>query len=222
MTTTPLTDPAPGGLSIALAGVPVVAILRASSGERLPEVCKVLYASGVRVLEFTLTTDSALGALTRTRDLLPADAVLGVGSVRTNEQVAVCADAGAEFLVSPVNTPALVEEARRRQLPYLAGALSPSEIHSAWADGAAAVKLFPAGPVGGPAYLRAVRGPLPNIPLVPTGGIDIEEVGTYLMAGATAVGLGGALQGDAANPGGDLDALAERARRAVASAQVGS
>lgn len=214
-TTTPRADLHADALRAALSAAPVVAILRARSAERLPEVCEALAAGGIRVLELTLTTSGALAALTRLRDRLP-DVLLGAGSVCTTEQVDACAEAGAQFLVSPISDPALTERARHHRLPHVPGALTPTEIQAAWAGGAATVKVFPAGPVGGTSYLRAVRGPLPDVPLLPTGGIDIDEVGDYLATGAAAVGLGGTLQGSAADPGGDLEALAERARRAVA------
>jgi 2-dehydro-3-deoxyphosphogluconate aldolase/(4S)-4-hydroxy-2-oxoglutarate aldolase len=99
--------------------------------------------------------------------------------------------------------------------------LTPTEVAAAWAAGATAVKVFPVSAVGGPAYLKAVRAPLPEVPLVPTGGVGIDDIGAYLAAGAVAVGIGSPLVGDAGDPGGDLAALAERARRAVAGARVG-
>jgi 2-dehydro-3-deoxyphosphogluconate aldolase / (4S)-4-hydroxy-2-oxoglutarate aldolase len=98
------------------------------------------------------------------------------------------------------------------------GGLTPTEVAAAWAAGATAVKVFPVSAVGGPAYVKAVRAPLPEVPLVPTGGIGVDDIGAYLAAGAAAVGLGSPLLGDAGEPGGDLDALADRARRAVAAA----
>jgi 2-dehydro-3-deoxyphosphogluconate aldolase/(4S)-4-hydroxy-2-oxoglutarate aldolase len=205
-----------------LSAPPIVAILRADSARRLPDACEVLYGAGIRVLEFTFTTPGVLDALRRTRDRLPADAILGTGSVRTAEHVDGSADAGVDFMVSPITVPDLIARARRRGVPYLPGAVTPTEIHTAWTAGAAAVKISPCGPIGGPAYVRAVRAPMPDIPLMPTGGIGIDEVGAYLAAGALAVGLGGSFQGDAAEPGGDLDALAERARRALRSAGTAS
>jgi 2-dehydro-3-deoxyphosphogluconate aldolase / (4S)-4-hydroxy-2-oxoglutarate aldolase len=205
-----------------LAAPPIVAILRAGSARRLPEVCEVLYGAGIRVLEFTFTTPGALDALQRTRDRLPADAALGTGSVLTAEHVDASADAGVDFMVSPITVPELLERAALRGVPYLPGAVTPTEIHTAWTGGAAAVKISPCGPIGGPAYVRAVRAPMPDVPLMPTGGIDVDEVGAYLAAGALAVGLGGSFQGDAAEPGGDLDALAQRARRALRSAGTAS
>jgi 2-dehydro-3-deoxyphosphogluconate aldolase/(4S)-4-hydroxy-2-oxoglutarate aldolase len=111
----------------------------------------------------------------------------------------------------------VVEAARRLSVPVIPGALTPSEILATWESGVTAVKVFPAAPVGGPAYLAALRGPLPQVPLVPTGGIEIDDTRAYLDAGALAVGLGGPLVGDACQ-GGSLDALRERAERLVAAA----
>lgn len=213
MTTTRTAD-----LLVRLADPPVVAVLRASSAQRLPAVCEVLYGAGVRVLEFTFTTPGALDALHAVRRLLPADAVLGTGTVTTPAHVDASADAGADFAVSPVTLPALLERARQRDLPYVPGAVTPTEVLTGWDGGAAVVKISPCGPIGGPAYLRGLRAPLPEVPFMPSGGIDVDEVGDYLAAGALTVGLGGSFQGDAADPGGDLDALAERARRALRSA----
>jgi 2-dehydro-3-deoxyphosphogluconate aldolase / (4S)-4-hydroxy-2-oxoglutarate aldolase len=103
-------------------------------------------------------------------------------------------------------------------VPVVPGALTPSEVAAAWAAGAAAVKVFPVSAVGGPAYLKAVLAPLPEVPLVPTGGVGIDDIAAYLAAGAVAVGIGSPLLGDAGEAGGDLDGLRDRARRAAAAA----
>src|SRR5512133_4105272 len=108
-----------------------------------------------------------------------------------------------------------------RGVPVVPGALTPTEVAAAWAAGATAVKVFPVSAVGGPAYLKAVRAPLPEVALVPTGGVGVGDIGAYLAAGAVAVGIGSPLLGDAGDPGGDLDGLAERARLAVAGARTG-
>jgi 2-dehydro-3-deoxyphosphogluconate aldolase/(4S)-4-hydroxy-2-oxoglutarate aldolase len=141
--------------------------------------------------------------------------VLGAGTVLTPEQADAAVDAGATYLVSPVVDLEVIEAARRRGVAALPGALTPTEILRAWRAGAAAVKLFPAS-LGGPGYLRAVKAPLPEVPLVPTGGVGLEEIGGYLRAGALAVGLGGPLVGDAGE-GGSLEALRRRAATALAA-----
>jgi 2-dehydro-3-deoxyphosphogluconate aldolase/(4S)-4-hydroxy-2-oxoglutarate aldolase len=139
-----------------------------------------------------------------------------MGTVLTAEEVDRAVDAGAQFVVSPSVVPEVIEAAARHGIASYPGAFTPTEIHTAWTAGASAVKLFPGGALG-PSYLKAVRAPLPDIPLIPTGGVDVSTVGDWLDAGAVAVGLGGPLIGDALRPGGDLDALAERARAVCAA-----
>ena len=200
-----------------LAAVPVVAILRAADAGRFLQVGRVLYEAGVRAVEVTLTSAGALEAFGRLREELPGDALLGVGTVRSVADAEAAVGAGAAYLVAPDFRPEVVAWAVERGVPAVPGALTPTEIAAAWAAGATAVKLFPVSAAGGPAYLKAVRAPLPEVPLVPTGGVGLGEIGAYLGAGAAAVGIGAPLLGDAGDPGGDLDALAGRARRAVAA-----
>jgi 2-dehydro-3-deoxyphosphogluconate aldolase / (4S)-4-hydroxy-2-oxoglutarate aldolase len=201
-----------------LAAVPVVAILRAADAGRFLEVGRVLYEGGVRAIEVALTSEGALAAFGRLREELPGDALLGVGTVRSAGDAERAVDAGAAYLVAPDLRPEMVGFAVGRGIPVVPGALTPTEVAAAWAAGATAVKVFPVSAVGGPGYVKAVRAPLPEVPLVPTGGVGIDDIGAYLAAGAAAVGLGSPLLGDAGDPGGDLGALADRARRAVAAA----
>jgi 2-dehydro-3-deoxyphosphogluconate aldolase/(4S)-4-hydroxy-2-oxoglutarate aldolase len=201
-----------------LGAVPVLAILRAGDAGRFLEVGRVLYAGGVRAIEVTLTSRGALEAFGGLREELAGDAVLGVGTVRSVGDAELAVAAGAAYLVSPDFRPEVVAWAVERRVPVVPGALTPTEVAAAWAAGATAVKVFPVSAVGGPAYVKAVRAPLPEVPLVPTGGVGIDDIGAYLAAGAVAVGIGAPLLGDAGDPGGDLDGLAGRARRAVAAA----
>jgi 2-dehydro-3-deoxyphosphogluconate aldolase / (4S)-4-hydroxy-2-oxoglutarate aldolase len=201
-----------------LAVVPLVAILRAAGAGRFLEVGRVLYEAGVRGIEVTLTSEGALEAFGRLREELPGDALLGVGTVRSVADAELAVAAGAGYLVAPDLRPEVVGWAVERGLPVVPGALTPTEVAAAWAAGATAVKVFPVSAVGGPAYVKAVRAPLPEVPLVPTGGVGIDDIGAYLDAGAAAVGLGSPLFGDAGDPDGDLAALVDRARRAVAAA----
>jgi 2-dehydro-3-deoxyphosphogluconate aldolase/(4S)-4-hydroxy-2-oxoglutarate aldolase len=204
-------------MSEALTATRVVAILRAANAERAEDVVAVLLENGIRSLELTLTTKGALDVMERLASTVPDATDLGMGTVLTAADVDRAVDAGARFVVSPAVVPEVIEAAARHGIASYPGALTPTEIHTAWSAGASAVKLFPGGALG-PGYLKAVRAPLPDVPLVPTGGIDVEAVGTWLDAGAVAVGLGGPLIGDALTPDGDLDALAERARAVCAAA----
>jgi 2-dehydro-3-deoxyphosphogluconate aldolase/(4S)-4-hydroxy-2-oxoglutarate aldolase len=201
-----------------LAAVPVVAILRAATGDRFLDAARVLYDAGLRSIEVTLTSARALDAFAALRAELPGDALLGVGSVRSPADVDAAVEAGAAYLVAPLFRADLVVRAVVRDVPVVPGALTPSEVAAAWAAGAAAVKVFPVSAVGGPAYLKAVLAPLPEVPLVPTGGVGIDDIAAYLAAGAVAVGIGSPLLGDAGEAGGDLDGLRDRARRAAAAA----
>jgi 2-dehydro-3-deoxyphosphogluconate aldolase / (4S)-4-hydroxy-2-oxoglutarate aldolase len=201
-----------------LAAVPVLAILRAADARRFLDVGRVLYEAGLRAIEVTLTSAGALDAFGRLVEELPGDAVLGVGTVRSAADAEAALTAGAAYLVAPDFRPEMMAFAVERGVPVVPGGLTPTEIAAAWVAGATAVKVFPVSAVGGPAYLKAVRAPLPEVPLVPTGGVGLDDIGAYLAAGAVAVGIGSPLLGGAGDPGGDLDGLADRARRAVAAA----
>jgi 2-dehydro-3-deoxyphosphogluconate aldolase/(4S)-4-hydroxy-2-oxoglutarate aldolase len=140
--------------------------------------------------------------------------VLGIGTVRSTDDLQAAADAGADFAVSQFFQPELVAAAEELGLCYIPGALTPTEIVAAWDSGAPTVKVSPIGPLGGPAYLRELRGPLPEVALMPTGGVSLEDASEHLRLGAVAVGVSGHLFGDALL-GGDLDALRQRGERLV-------
>lgn len=202
----------------ALRDTAVVAILRGGRGERLDAVCDALLAAGVRCLEITTNTPRGFDAVRRLSGV-PGGAEVGVGTVRTSEQVERAAEAGASFVVAPGTDATVGRRAAELGLAWYPGALSPTEIERAWQLGATAVKVFPAASAGGPGYLREVRAPLDDIPLLPTGGVRIEDIADYLAAGAVAVGLGGRLIGDAlVSDDADLAALRARAERALARA----
>jgi 2-dehydro-3-deoxyphosphogluconate aldolase / (4S)-4-hydroxy-2-oxoglutarate aldolase len=195
----------------------VVAVLRAPDADRFLPASQALYDAGITCLEFTLTTQGALDALRNARKALPEDALLGVGTVRTVQHVHDSIDAGADFLVNQAFKPELVDAAQNRDVPFVPGTLTPIEVVRAWEHGVPAVKVSPIGPVGGLDYLSELRGPLPEIPLMPTGGVTREAAPEYLRGGAVAVGLSRDLLLDALRPGGDLGALAVRARAVVAA-----
>jgi 2-dehydro-3-deoxyphosphogluconate aldolase / (4S)-4-hydroxy-2-oxoglutarate aldolase len=197
----------------------VVAILRAPSDRHLERVSSALGQAGVTCLELTLTTRGAVGALARVRAQLSGEVALGMGSVIDAEQAAACLQAGADFLVSPAVCPEVAVYAAERGVACYPGGWTPTELLEAWRLGAPAVKLFPAAS-GGPRHLKDVRAPLPHIPLVPTGGVALEQIADYVAAGAVAVGLGGPLVGDALD-GGSLTALAERAGTALEAVRAG-
>jgi 2-dehydro-3-deoxyphosphogluconate aldolase/(4S)-4-hydroxy-2-oxoglutarate aldolase len=205
-------------MSPALERTRIVAILRAEDASRAEAVADVLVDHGIACLELTLTTHGALDVLGRLAERLPPEVDLGAGTVLSGDDVRRAVDAGARFVVSPTVVAEVLDAGLRHGLACYPGALTPTEIHTAWTLGATAVKIFPAGALG-PDYIRALRAPLPDVPLVPTGSIALSAVPDWLAAGAAAVGLGGPLVGDAMSAGGDLGALARRTREAVAGAR---
>jgi 2-dehydro-3-deoxyphosphogluconate aldolase / (4S)-4-hydroxy-2-oxoglutarate aldolase len=200
---------------------PAIAILRSTTAVRYVDVSDVLVDAGIRAVEFTFTAPDVAAALRAYAARKPGDVALGAGTVTTVEQAREAVEAGATYLISPALCLPVIEEGNRLGVPVLPGAFSPTEILSAWRAGAAMVKVFPASALGGPAYVKAVRGPMPDIPLVPTGGVDASNAAAYLAAGAAGVGVGTPLVADACEPGGDLDALAARARDLVAATEGG-
>ena len=200
----------PDDLRDVLASQRLVAIVRGQDPDRLVECLRVLAASGLRLAEVSLTSEDAIDVIKRAGDELGDRLLLGAGTVLEADDAVAVIEAGARYAVTPVDGPG-VDVCLERGLPVLAGALTPTEIYAAHRKGATAVKVFPAS-VGGPAYVKALRDPLPGIPLIPVGGVDADAAREYLVAGALAVGVGSPLLGDALT-GGDLDALAERAAR---------
>ena len=186
----------------------LLAIVRGLDPDAAVAASLALFASGIRFLEVSLVTTDALGIIAELARLAPSDCLVGAGTVLTIDDVHQSVAAGATFLVTPAVTEAVAESARLG-LPVCAGALTPTEVVAARRAGATVVKLFP-GSFGGPAYLKALRDPLPDVPFVPVGGVDAARAADYFAAGALAVGVGSPLLGDAAR-GGDLDALRARA-----------
>ncbi|MFY1691405.1 bifunctional 4-hydroxy-2-oxoglutarate aldolase/2-dehydro-3-deoxy-phosphogluconate aldolase [Plantactinospora sp. WMMB782] len=186
----------------------LLAVVRGDDPDAALASVLALAEAGIALVEVSLTSRDEAGVLVRARAALGPDAPLGAGTVLTEADVVQAEQAGASFVVTPGLVPA-VAEAVRLGLPVLVGALTPTEVVAASLAGAAAVKLFPAS-LGGPAYLRALREPFPDVPFVPFGGVDVESAPEYLAAGALAVGASEALLGTAPQ-GGDLAALRLRA-----------
>jgi 2-dehydro-3-deoxyphosphogluconate aldolase / (4S)-4-hydroxy-2-oxoglutarate aldolase len=192
----------------------LVAIVRYRDGGDVDGALAALAAGGVRLAEVTIDTPGALEAVEEARR---QGRPVGVGTVTTVAQVSAAAEAGARFVVSPGIVPDVVQAALALGLEPLPGALTPTEIMTARALGATLVKLFPAGTFG-PDYVRAVRAPLADVDLVPTGGLRIADVGAYLGAGATAVALGSDLAGRRPpTTAGEREGVAEQAAAAMAA-----
>jgi 2-dehydro-3-deoxyphosphogluconate aldolase/(4S)-4-hydroxy-2-oxoglutarate aldolase len=200
-----------------LAATKVVAILRSGDTSHVARVVGALVTAGVTCLELTLTTPHALECLAAITQDYGAAAAIGAGTVRTRQDATAALTAGAAFLVAPTLATEVAEIAAGARVPFYPGALTPTEIAAAWDGGASCVKVFPAM-VGGPAYIRQIRAPLPDIALMPTGGVTIAEAPEYLQAGAAYVGMGSPLIQDALE-GGDIGALRDRAQRLLAGIQ---
>lgn len=197
-----------------IADAGVVAVLRGVDANRAVETARALARGGVGAVEVTLDATGAVEALAAVRTALDDETLVGAGTVMDAAAASRAVGAGAEFVVAPHVDTTVVETANRYGVAAMPGAMTPTEAVRAAEAGADAVKVFPAATVG-PAHLRRLRGPLPQIPLVPTGGVDADSVDEFFAAGATAVGAGSALVDDAAVAAGDWDAVEARAREFV-------
>lgn len=194
----------------------LIAVIRLDQYDRARELAAALVAGGVRVLEFTRTGAGVLPAIAVVRASLGDAVCVGVGSVLAPGEAADAIAAGAQFVVTPAVRPAVIERCRALGVAVMAGGLTPTELLAAHEAGADLVKLFPARQ-GGPAYLRDVLGPLPHLPLVPTGGVEADNAPAYLAAGARAVGIGGRLVDADAVARGDWAAITSQAARCAAA-----
>ncbi|MCE5309473.1 MAG: bifunctional 4-hydroxy-2-oxoglutarate aldolase/2-dehydro-3-deoxy-phosphogluconate aldolase [Acidobacteriales bacterium] len=171
----------------------IVPVVRTSSAESAVKAVDAIYRGGIRAAEITMTVPGAIRALEKVADAFGDKLVLGAGTVLDPETARACMLAGAEFFVTPSLRPSTIEMARRYSKVIMPGALTPTEVLTAWEAGADIVKIFPAGNVGGPKYIKALKGPFPQIEMVPTGGVNLETAGDFLKAGACAVAVGGEL-----------------------------
>lgn len=190
----------------------IVAVIRCDRGDRLVEACRALHAGGVSAMEVTFTVPRAEKVLEQVADALGDQILLGAGTILDAETARVAMLAGARFLVSPVVRAEVIAAGHRYGVPVMPGALTPTEILTAWEAGADVVKVFPAD-LGGPAYFRALSGPLPQIRLMPTGGVDLDTAEAFLKAGAVMLGVGGCLVSSADINAGRFQEITERARK---------
>jgi 2-dehydro-3-deoxyphosphogluconate aldolase/(4S)-4-hydroxy-2-oxoglutarate aldolase len=197
----------------------VIAVVRLDDLSQAVNLSRALVAGGVNIIEFTLTTPNAAGAIRRVRGILSTETVIiGAGSVITPEQVAEVADCGAQFVVSPVTKQSVITACQQYHVPVIPGAFTPTEIQTAWEMGADAVKVFPARQMGA-RYIRDVLAPLPHLKLIPTGGINSETIGDYVRAGVLAAGVGGALCDVDAIQRGDWATITAEARKLTDAVQ---
>lgn len=193
----------------------LVAVVRSESPEQLARVVAALAEGGVTAAEITFTVPDAVSVIRQVRRELGDKIVLGAGTVLDPETARAALLAGAEYLVSPVVNLEVIRLARRYDKVVMPGAFTPTEVLSAWEAGADVVKVFPAD-IGGPSYLKALKGPLPQIRLMPTGGVDLNTAEAFLKAGACCLGVGGQLVEPKAVKEGNFDRLRELASQYAA------
>lgn len=197
----------------------IIPVIRAGSPETADRIGTALVEAGLTVLEIAMTVPNALAAIASAARAFGSTVVVGAGTITTPDMAEQAIDAGATFLVTPAVLPRAIDAARRRGVPVIAGALTPTEIMAAIDAGADWVKVFPASAVGGPAYVRALKGPFPALDLVPTGGVSLQSVGPYIQAGAAAVGVGGELVRSDAVARADFLAVGTLGRAFLAAVQ---
>jgi len=203
--------------------VGIVPVIRTNSAESAVRAVEALYRGGIRAAEITMTVPNAIRALSAVADAFGDKLVLGAGTVLDPETARCCMLAGAEFFVTPNLRPSTIEMARRYSKVIMPGALTPTEVLTAWEAGADIVKIFPAGNVGGPKYIKALKGPFPQIEMIPTGGVNLETAGEFLKAGACAVAVGGELVDAKSIQEGRYDVIEGKAKQyleAIAKARA--
>ena len=195
--------------------VGIVPVVRAESADEALRAIDAIRAGGVDILEITMTVPGAIRLIEEVSRRLGKDAVVGAGTVLDPETARACILAGAQFVVSPAWSAATIACCRRYGVPVFPGALTPTEVLAAWEAGADMVKVFPCSALGGASYIKALKAPLPQIELIPTGGVNLETAAAFIKAGSTALGVGADLVDLKALREGKASLLTERAAKLV-------
>lgn len=198
----------------------IVPIIRVNSEEAAIQSIEAVYEGGIRSAEITMTTPGAIRALEKLADAFGDKMILGAGTVLDPETARATILAGARFLVTPALKVATIEMARRYSTVICPGALTPTEILTAWEAGADFVKVFPCSNVGGAKYIKAVKAPLPQVEMIPTGGVNLDTIGDFLKAGASAVAVGSELIDNETIKAGKYEVFTERAKQFLAAVKA--
>jgi 2-dehydro-3-deoxyphosphogluconate aldolase/(4S)-4-hydroxy-2-oxoglutarate aldolase len=193
----------------------IIPVVRAATPEQARMAADAVGLGGISIVEITMTVPAAVGVIKELVRSCGTDVLVGAGTIRSADMARECLDAGAEFLVSPGTNTKTIEFALNRGVLVMAGALTPTEIDFAWQLGVDYVKVFPCSAVGGPSYIKALKAPYPEIPLVPTGGVNLTTAAEFLKAGASALGVGSELVQAAALESGNTEVITEAARKYV-------
>ena len=193
----------------------LIPVIRAESSDIALRAIDAIREGGLSVLEITMTVPGAIRVIEEVARRFGADAIVGAGTVLDSETARACMLAGAQFIVSPALDLETISCCRRYSIPVMPGAMTPTEVVTAWKAGADFVKVFPANAVGGPAYIKALRAPLPQIQLVPTGGVSLKTAADFIKAGAAALGVGTDLVDTSALRAGEHKTITARARQFI-------
>jgi 2-dehydro-3-deoxyphosphogluconate aldolase/(4S)-4-hydroxy-2-oxoglutarate aldolase len=194
----------------------IVPVIRATTPAEARLAARAVSQGGIPIVEITMTVPGAIDVIRELSKSSGSELLVGAGTVLNTETALRCIDAGAQFLVSPGLNVQTIELAVKEGILIAAGALTPTEVITAWEAGSDFVKVFPCGQVGGAKYIKALKGPLPQIPLVPTGGVNLNTAAEFLEAGAAALGVGGELAQADALKSGNAQVIVENARKFLA------
>jgi len=190
----------------------IVPVVRASSAKQAMQAAEAVCAGGIPIVEVTMTVPGAVEVIAQLAKSMGSEVLIGAGTVLDADTAERCIDAGAEFIVSPGFDLDTVKFANRAKKVMMAGALTPTEVIAAWKAGSDFVKIFPCGTVGGAKYIKALKAPLPQIPMIPTGGVNLNTAADFILAGAAALGIGGELVSATALESGNTAAIVEAAQ----------
>ncbi len=194
--------------------VPIIGIIRGVDGAFFKEVMDTSFASGLQAIELTMNTENASNIVASSISEVPSGKLLGMGTIRSIEEAKKAVDSGAMFLVTPNADTEVIKYAVANSVPIVAGALTPTEVYTAWSAGADMIKIFPCG-IFGPRYIRELRGPYEQIQLAAVGGVNIDNIKEYFAAGASAVGASSSLFGKKALMDHDLDGIAQNVKKFI-------
>lgn len=195
--------------------VGIVPVVRASNSDQALLAAEAVCAGGIPIVEITMTVPGAIDVVAQLARTVGDSVLVGAGTVLDADTARKCISAGAKFIVSPGFDRETADLVWREGRVMMAGALTPTEIMAAWKAGADFVKIFPCGATGGPKYIRALRGPFPQVPFIPTGGVNLETAGDFIRAGVAALGVGGELVRSDALKSGDAGLITQNARKFV-------
>ncbi len=199
-----------------VAAIGIVPVVRAATAKQGMQAAEAVCEGGIPIVEMTMTVPGAIELIAQLSKSMGSEVLIGAGTVTDAETAQKCLDAGAEFLVSPGFDLETVKLANRAGKLIMAGGLTPTEVLTAWKAGSDLVKIFPCGTIGGAKYIKALKAPLPHIPMVPTGGVNLNTAAEFIQAGAAALGVGGELVSASALQSGNTKEIVETARKFVA------